>query len=172
MCSSQGTLHPYNESYRSVHHQVVNWISLHRKRGIKAGRHVKRKICVLTGVTDIFYTCRQKCINPQNLICLNIGNNGIAHSDILQAIQTRVHPRLPVSGTRPERRTANKSNLGPIPKDQKDVLSDKSARCISFYTLNCRSIKDKTTSITCNSVDLICLKETWLRPDNRLIIGE
>lgn len=169
MCRSYGTLNPYNASYRSLHHQVMNSNSLRRKRGIRAGRYVKEKSSVLTGVTDIFYTCRQKCLNPQNLLCLNFGNNGIAHSDILYLyIQTRVHPRLPVSGTRPERRTANKSNLLPFPKDQKDA----SAKSISFYTLNCRSIEDKTTSITCNSVDLICLTETWLRPDNRLIIGE
>lgn len=159
-------MNPCNASYRSVHHQVMNSNSLRLKRGIRADRHVNK-----TGVTAIFYTCRQKCIhvNPQNLLCLNFGNNGIAHSDILYFyIQTRVHPRLPVSGTRPERRTANKSNLRPIPKDQKDA----SAKIISFYTLHCRSIKNKTTSITCNSVDLICLTETWLRPDNILIIGK
>lgn len=64
----------------------------------------------------------------------------------------------------------NKSNLRPIPKDQKDVLSDKSAKCIPFYTLNCRSVKNKTTSINdfilSNNVDIICLTENWLRPDS------
>lgn len=64
----------------------------------------------------------------------------------------------------------NKSNLRPIPKDQKDVLSDKSAKCIPFYTLNCRSVKNKITSINdfilSNNVDIICLTENWLRPDS------
>lgn len=50
------------------------------------------------------------------------------------------------------------------------MLSDKSAKCIPFYTLNCRSVKNKTTSINdfilSNNVDIICLTENWLRPDS------
>ncbi|XP_061194315.1 uncharacterized protein LOC133202489 [Saccostrea echinata] len=140
------------------------------RRGSKAGCRVIRQIRKVVNVRASTPYYQNRYINRGNLV--NVVCQTITHSHTVETIQTCIRPRLLVSRSH-SMRTVNKSNLRPIPKDQKDV----SASCMSFYTLNCRSVKNKTTSINdfilSNNVDILSLTETWLRPDSdRFILLE
>lgn len=127
------------------------------RRGSKAGRRVISQIRVVANFRPSTPYYQNRYVNRGHLV--NVICQTITHLHIEETIQPCIRPHLPVSRSR-SKRTVNKSNLRPIPKDH----------CISLFTFNCRSVKNKTTSINdfilSNNVDILSETETWLRPNS------
>lgn len=157
--------------------QMINWPNIRRtRRGTKAGRGAVRRIPCVTGnrfTSDETKTVDHNAVNTSNLIQL-VNTNGLSVSQTssldraapadVSAIETLVQSRSETSArnTKSGILHANLHNIiRPV-----TVTHSKPVIPLNLMSLNCRSVKNKTLSISdfiaSQDIDILALTETWL----------
>lgn len=147
--------------------------SRHTRRGTKAGRNFFRPIHTLVNSkrhSYFPYTEHQREANLSNLSEVKREISYVSdHSDVvLTQIPTLITNRPPKTLNT---RTIEYQNFVRIPK------ATKRNKHLTLCTLNCRSVKNKTTSINdfivSNHVDLLAITETWLGSEiDKVVVAE
>ena len=145
--------------------------SRHTRRGTKAGRNFFRPIHTLVNSkrhSYFPYTEHQREANLSNLSEVKREISYVSdHSDVvLTQIPTLITNRPPKTLN-----TIEYLNFVRIPK------ATKRNKHLTLCTLNCRSVKNKTTSINdfivSNHVDLLAITETWLGSEiDKVVVAE
>ena len=134
------------------------------RRGTKASMHVIRPIRVIVSENRTSAsTLHHFGHNPSNLVQLTSDNTrSVPDSDRSSAKLINIIPSLIRQRTSNSfhQQSASHLNLAKIPKA---IPEDK---LITLFTLNCRSVKNKTLAIAdfiqSHNADLLAITETWL----------
>ncbi|CAG2233223.1 unnamed protein product [Mytilus edulis] len=146
----------------TINYSTANVKLAHRtRRGTKGGRKVVRSIRTLVSSSrDFIPKQKQHGVNINNLSQLAFQTSAIPTSSNqpISSIPSIIKPRIPQNKLTS---VPNLLNFAKIPK----AISNNN-KCLSLFSLNCRSVKNKTVSlcdfIQSNNVDLLALSETWL----------
>lgn len=131
------------------------------RRGPTGVRKLVRSIRTLVNSSrDFIPKQKQHGVNINNISQLAFQPSAIPTSlnQPIPSIQFIIKPRIPQYNLTT---VPNLLNFVKIPK----AISNNN-KCVSLFSLNCRSVKNKTVSlcdfIQSNNVDLLALSETWL----------
>ncbi|CAG2196903.1 unnamed protein product [Mytilus edulis] len=146
----------------TINYSTVNVKLAHRtRRGTKGGRKVVRSIRTLVSSSrDLIPKQNQHGVNINNLSQLAFQTSAIPTSSNqpISSIPSIIKLQIPQNKLT---FVPNLLNFAKLPK----AFSNNN-KCLSLFSLNCRSVKNKTVSlcdfIQSNNVDLLALSETWL----------
>jgi hypothetical protein len=139
------------------------------RRGTKASMHVIRPIRVIVSENRTSAsTLHHIGHNPSNLVQLTSDNTrSVPDSDRSSAKLINIIPSLIRQRTSNSFHQQSASHLS-LAKIPKAIPEDK---LITLFTLNCRSVKNKTLAIAdfiqSHNADLLAITETWFRVRNR-----